>query len=398
MNLQMIGIDFQGADIAQREPLSFVKSKVLSILPEIAAADRVEACALLATCNRTELYIHTSGPVDALRLLTAAAGVEAEDYRAIATLRMGEDMVRHVIEVASGLKSQIFGDDQIVTQMRAALELAREAKTTDSVIDTLLRRAVTAGKRVKTETRLSGVPSSAAACGVHKAQLHFGSLKGRRAVVIGNGEMGRLAATLLREAGCDVTITLRSYRHGETIVPAGCKTHAYDDRCALIDGADLTFSATTSPHYTLSAEQIRAMERPPRLLVDLAMPRDIDSAAADDPRVTVWNLDDLGRLEDENAGERAHAKALVDEACAEFKAWYAYREALPVIAELKDVAAERVHYDHGYLDLADGSDVDSLVALAVAKTVDMLLGGMKDIISPERLAGCLKHIKKGCGK
>lgn len=379
--------------------MSFVKSKVLSILPEIAAADRVEACALLATCNRTELYIHTSGPVDALRLLTAAAGVEAEDYRAVATLRRGEDMVRHVIEVASGLKSQIFGDDQIVTQMRAALELAREAKTTDSVIDTLLRRAVTAGKRVKTETRLSGVPSSAAALRRAQGAAHFGSLKGRRAVVIGNGEMGRLAATLLREAGCDVTITLRSYRHGETIVPAGCKTHAYDDRCALIDGARISPSAPRPARTTRFQLSRSGRWSARRACWSIwAMPRDIDSAAADDPRVTVWNLDDLGRLEDENAGERAHAKALVDEACAEFKAWYAYREALPVIAELKDVAAERVHYDHGYLDLADGSDVDSLVSLAVAKTVDMLLGGMKDIISPERLAGCLKHIKKGCGK
>ena len=398
MNLQMIGIDFHGADIAQREPLSFVKSKVLSLLPEIQAADGVEACALLATCNRTELYLHTSGEVDALRLLADAAGVQADDYRAISTARAGEDMVRHVMEVASGLKSQIFGDDQIVTQMRAALDLAREAKTTDSVIDTLLRRAVTAGKRVKTETRLSGVPSSAAACGVQKAQLHFGSLAGRRAVVIGNGEMGRLAAVLLREAGCDVTITLRSYRHGETIVPAGCKTHAYDDRYALIDGADLVFSATTSPHYTLTADEVRKLHQPPRLLVDLAMPRDIDGAAADDPRVTVWNLDDLGRLEDENAEERARAAELLDEACAEFKAWYAYREALPVIAELKDVASERVHYDHGYQDLADDGDVDGLILLAVSKTVDMLLGGMKDIVSPERIAGCLKHMKKGCGK
>ena len=98
------------------------------------------------------------------------------------------------------------------------------------------------------------------------------------------------------------------------------------------------------------------------------------------------------------SSDLAHAQTLLEEACAEFKAWYAYREALPVIAELKDVAAERVHYDHGYRELADETDVDGLVALAVSKTVDMLLGGMKDIVDPERLAGCLRHMKKGCGK
>ncbi len=398
MNLQMVGIDFHGADIAQREPLSFTKSKVQHLLPVLAAADGVQACVLLSTCNRTELYLHTSHPVDGLSLLAEAAGVCAEDYRGFHVPRQGEQVAYHIMEVAAGLKSQIFGDDQIVTQVRAALELAREAGTTDSILDTLLRRAITVGKRVKTETRLVGVPSSAAACGVYKAAQYFGSLQGKRAVVIGNGEMGRLSAALLHEAGCDVTITLRSYRHGQTVVPAGCKTHAYEDRCALIDGMDLVFSATASPHYTLTAEQIHAMRKPPALLVDLALPRDIDDTAANDNRVIIWNLDDLGRLEDENAEERAHAKALIAEAYTDFKEWYDYRQALPVIAQMKDIAAERVHFDHSYPALAGDGDVDGLISLAVSKTIDMLLGGMKDIVSQERLAGCLKHMKKGCGK
>ena len=223
-------------------------------------------------------------------------------------------------------------------------------------------------------------------------------LAGKRAVVIGNGAMGRLAAGLLRDAGCAVTITLRSYHHGETIVPGGCDTHAYDDRYALIDGADLVCSATTSPHLTLTAPQLADLHAPPRLLIDLAMPRDIDTAAAEDPRMTVWNLDDLGPLEDENAEERAHAAQILDEEYADFKAWYAYREALPVIAQIKDMAIERVRFDHGYADLAKDEDVDGLVQLAVSKTVDMLLGGMKDVVSKQRLSGCLIHMKKGSGK
>src|SRR5699024_11181096 len=121
--------------------------------------------------------------------------------------------------------------DQILTQVRDAAALARDAQTIDSVLDTLFRRAVTAGKRVRTEVRLTGVPTSAAAAGVRRAQDFFGSLEGRRAVVIGNGEMGRLAATALRAQGCAVTVTLRSYHHGETIVPAGCDTFPYDRRC-----------------------------------------------------------------------------------------------------------------------------------------------------------------------
>lgn len=394
----MLGIDFRGADIAQREPLSFTKNQVLGLLPKIQAGGHVLACALLATCNRTELYLHTAQEVDGLALLTQAAGLPAGPYRALAVVRKGEAAARHIMEVASGLQSQIFGDDQIVTQVRAALDLAYEAKTMDSVLGTLLRRAVAAGKRVKTETRLTGVPASAASRAAERAAAFFDGLAGRKAVVIGNGEMGRLAASLLRQAGCEVTITLRSYRHGETIVPNGCATHPYDDRAAVIDGADLVFSATTSPHFTLTAAQLAAMRRPPRLLADLAMPRDIDPAAADDARMTVWNLDDLGELADENAADRALAAEILEKEYADFKAWYDYRQALPVMALLKDAAAERVHFDHQYEELARSGDLDGMIQMAVGKTVDMLLGGMKDIVSEERLVGCLQHMRKGSGR
>lgn len=396
MNLQMIGIDFHCANMEQREPVSFGKSRIMELLPILAASDHVCACVLLATCNRTELYLHTESPVDALQLLTSAAGISAETYRTLSVSYTNEQMVRHIMEVAAGLKSQIFGDDQIVTQMRTALDLARQAGTTDSILDSLLRRAVTAGKQIRTETRLSGVPSSAAACGVQKALSAFGTLHHKRAVVIGNGEMGRLAATLLYDAGCDVTVTLRTYRHGQTIVPAGCKAYPYQERCVLLDGgADLVFSATTSPHYTLTAAQIHAMRNPPQLLIDLAMPRDIESAAAADPRITLWNLDDLGQLSDENAAERGKAEQILTESCADFYAWYQYRQALPAIASLKDTAAVRIHHDHAYADLVSDCDIDGLVTLAVSKTIDMLLGGMKDIVTPERLTECLQHMKKG---
>ena len=112
----------------------------------------------------------------------------------------------------------------------------------------------------------------------------------------------------------------------------------------------------------------------------------------------LWNLDDLGPLEDENTAERERAAQIIDEECADFKAWYAYREALPVIAQLKDLAAERVRFDHDYAELAKDGDIDGLVQLAASKTVDMLLGGMKDVVSTQRLSGCLTHMKKGSGK
>lgn len=396
----MTGIDFQRAAIAQREPVSFVRGQVEALLPVLAAMPHVAGCVLLATCNRTELYIHTDGtPVDPLACLAQAAGTPPEQLRPISWVRHDADAAWHLMAVAAGLESQIFGDDQILTQVRDAAALARQADTSDSVLDTLFRRAVTAGKRVKTAVRLTGVPPSAAARAAARARDFFGgALDGRRAVVIGNGEMGRLAASALHAAGCQVTVTLRTYRHGQTIVPAGCATHPYEERLAILEGADLAVSATTSPHFTLTRAQMDGLTCPPALLIDLAMPRDLEDAIGGRDGVTLWNLDDLGDLPRTDGAARQTACALLDEAMEEFIAWYAYRQSLPVIAALKDTALMRLRYDKAYAGLCEDDDLDGLAALAVQKTVDLLLGGMKEVVSPERLTACLEHMKKGSGK
>lgn len=401
MNLIMTGIDFIHAPMAQRERVSFVRGQVQALLPKMAEMPGVAGCVLLATCNRTELYVHgeENASLDPLDMLARAAGFDAAAFRGLSVTRSGEACVQHLMAVAAGLESQIFGDDQILTQVRDAAALARDAQAIDSVLDTLFRRAVTAGKRVRTEVRLTGVSTSAAAAGVRRAQDFFGSLAGCRAVVIGNGEMGRLAAAALREQGCAVTVTLRSYHHGETIVPAGCDTFPYDRRCEVLESADLAVSATTSPHFTLTAQQVSALHQPPRLLLDLAMPRDIEQAAGEDARVTLYNLDDLGDLDDSrNAAAKQAAVRILDEEQAEFYRWHAYRQALPVIAAVKDTALARLRFDHAYGDLYRDGDMDGLMELAVGKTVDLLLGGMKDLVDADRLEACLAHMRKGSGR
>ena len=396
----MTGIDFVHAPLEKREAVSLVRGQVQELLPRIAAMEGVSGCVLLATCNRTELYLHgTAGAeLDPLTVLAEAAGFDAAEYRGFSIQRTENEAVHHLMKVAAGLESQIFGDDQIVSQVKGAVALAREAKTVDAVLDTLFRRAVTAGKRVRTETRLTGVPASAAEVGARRAKEFFGSLEGKRAVVIGNGEMGRLAASTLRAQGCAVTVTLRSYHHGETVVPAGCATWPYDTRCEVLDGADLAVSATTSPHFTLTAEQVTAMHNPPRLLLDLAMPRDIEQAVGEDGRVRLLNLDDLGDLGDHNAEARAVAMRILEKEEQEFAAWYSYRQALPLIAAVKDEALERLHYDPAYSGLHEDGDLDGLAELAVNKTVDLLLGGMKELVDAEHLAACLAHMRKGSGR
>lgn len=395
MKLCMAGID-ASAPFEEREKLSLVRGQVQAMLPRIAEQTGC-AAVLLATCSRTELYLHAEGDralPDPAEALCRAAGVAAS---AFVTRREGADAVRHLMHVAAGMQSQIFGDDQIVSQVKDAVALAREAKTTDAVLDTLFRRAVTAGKRVRTETRLTGVPASAAEVGVRRAERFFGSLAGRRAVVLGNGEMGRLAARALVRAGSEVTVTLRTYRHGETLVPQGCGTVPYDRRLDAIEGADLVVSATTSPHFTLTAAQMQTLLCPPRLLLDLAMPRDIESMAAG-AQTALFNLDDLGDLGDADDTSRETAECILDEETREFFAWLNYRAALPLIAKIKSAAIERVRHMRDYDALAAEGDAETLAELAVSRAVELVLGGMKEKVNVQSMKDCLEHIRKGSGR
>ena len=395
MKLCMAGID-ASAPFEEREKLSLVRGQVQAMLPRIAEQTGC-AAVLLATCSRTELYLHAEGEralPDPAEALCRAAGVAAS---AFVTRREGADAVRHLMHVAAGMQSQIFGDDQIVSQVKNAVALAREAKTTDAVLDTLFRRAVTAGKRVRTETRLTGVPASAAEVGVRRAERFFGSLAGRRAVVIGNGEMGRLAARALVRAGSEVTVTLRTYRHGETLVPQGCGTVPYARRLDAIEGADLVVSATTSPHFTLTAAQMQTLLCPPRLLLDLAMPRDIESTAAG-AQTALFNLDDLGDLGDADDTSRETAECILDEETREFFAWLNYRAALPLIAKIKSAAIERVRHMRDYDALAAEGDAETLAELAVSRAVELVLGGMKEKVNVQSMKDCLEHIRKGSGR
>lgn len=395
MKLCMAGID-ASAPFEEREKLSLVRGQVQAMLPRIAEQTGC-AAVLLATCSRTELYLHAEGEralPDPAEALCRAAGVAAS---AFVTRREGADVVRHLMHVAAGMQSQIFGDDQIVSQVKDAVALAREAKTTDAVLDTLFRRAVTAGKRVRTETRLTGVPASAAEVGVRRAERFFGSLAGHRAVVIGNGEMGRLAARALVRAGSEVTVTLRTYRHGETLVPRGCGTVPYDRRLDAIEGADLVVSATTSPHFTLTAAQMQTLLCPPRLLLDLAMPRDIESTAAG-AQTALFNLDDLGDLGNADDTSRETAECILDEETREFFAWLNYRAALPLIAKIKSAAIERVRHMRDYDALAAEGDAETLAELAVSRAVELVLGGMKEKVNVQSMKDCLEHIRKGSGR
>lgn len=384
MTLWMAGFDYQLASVSLREQLSFSAPQVEALDKALALLPEVSGAVLLSTCNRTELYLTGAGEgtLSPGKLLCQAAGRDWTQFERVCVTRSGEDASRHLLEVAAGLQSQIWGEDQIVTQVGLAMERARNAGSIDAVLSTLFRTAVAAAKDVKTHVRLTAIPSSASSEAVERLSQVLGGLEGRRAVVIGNGEMGRLTARLLRQAGCGVTVTLRTYRHGETVVPFGCDTIAYDRRLEAIDGADILFSATTSPHFTFTEKQARSLRRCPPWLVDLAIPRDIEPSVNELEHVTLWNVDDFGLTPQKtDAAALERAQFLLDQHLREFYQWWDYRECIPVMQELKAALGRRFEAE-GVQDFQP----------VVDRTVELMLGGLKGRIRPQDLRECADKI------
>lgn len=394
----MAGIDWENANMDKREAFSFTGSQGEHLCQTIAQSSGAEGCVLLSTCNRTELYLSGVEDLQPDALLCQAAQVQGAEQ--LFTVRRGRDAERHLMRVSCGLCSQILGEDQIVSQVKRAYAIAHDAQTTDAALSQLFRLAATAGKKSRTQVRLSAAPLSVAGQAVALIEEKLGSLSGTRALVIGNGEMGRLASSLLAAKGCQVTVTLRSYRHGQTIVPAGCRTIAYDERMSLIPQCDILLSATTSPHYTVTRDDLEDMEQIPYVVCDLSMPRDIDPAIRHMTGVcTFFDMDSMGgRDAHVNTEDRQQVEDIIEEQMQEFDRWKTYRRALPRMEELSVLLAERIAGDYDFSVLTETEDeetaekMETAARLAADKAAHWLLTGMQKELTDAALDACREAI------
>lgn len=389
MNIIMSGLEHSLAPISLRERLSFTKQQTAEMVQKIRSFPHILGCVLISTCNRTELYLSCLEEQNPDELLCQAAGTEYAPYRDVFVTRSGKKAVKHLMEVASGLRSRIFGEDQIISQVKDAVAIARQAGTADSILETLFRSAVSAGKEVRTKVRLTSVPTSAASMAVALLQEKFGELNGKKALVIGNGEMGRLSASLLERAGCRVSVTLRTYRHGETIVPPGCGVVPYEERFIHMDGCDILLSATTSPHYTVTAEQLSSLTSVPPVLIDLAIPRDIEAEAGQLPGVTLYNIDDLGsRLENRTVPQEV--TDILKAQMENFYRWLNYKDCMTSVEGLKQALVNRILTAK---ELNEGLTEAEIIELTVDKTVDLMISGLAERITSENLIKCEGKIR-----
>lgn len=394
----MAGIDWETAKMDKREAFSFTSGQVGKLCGQIAQMEGVDGCVLLSTCNRTELYLSGSDSLQPAVILCQAAG--AEGAEALFMERWDREAKRHLMEVSCGLCSQILGEDQIVSQVKRAYELAHEAGSTDAVLSQLFRLAATAGKRSRTQVRLSAAPLSVAGQAVEQLAAQLGDLTGKRALVIGNGEMGRLASSLLAAKGCRVTVTLRTYRNGETIVPAGCQTIGYDERMKLLPECDILLSATTSPHYTITWDNLSGLEQIPQAVCDLSIPRDIDPRIREMDGVQLFlDMDSMGgRDVHVDAHDRQQVENIIEEEMCKLERWWNYRDDLPMMDDLCWLISERVTTGYDFSLLARGEDteiadkMERAARLAVEKTARLLFSGLQGTLTDGALEICREAI------
>ncbi len=352
MNLRAIGCNVGSAPVELREKLAFDGDKLARALAELTARYGAEAV-VLGTCNRVELYLarpETAAPVHAplvAEYLSELHGVPVADVQPHLYEHADADAVRHAFRVAAGLDSVVVGEDQIAGQVKDAFEAAQRAGATGPLLNALFPAAARASKRVRTDTGLSQGQVSVASAAVGFLKEVFDRFTDKTVVVIGAGEMGRLTLTHIRELRPGaVLVTNRSPEKAAALAAefggAALPWEQLDDGLAR---ADIVVSTTGADDYIVPRRRFDEKVRPRRgrrklVVFDLAVPRDFDPRIDDGDQVSVFNVDDLNRVRDQQLAERRRhlgpAEVLVAEEVTAFLTDWNRRKDGPVIGALTE--------------------------------------------------------------
>ena len=405
MSISMIGIDYKKASVDVRAQFSFTKKNTVAALENLKKEPGILGCIILSTCNRMEIWASTGEDWKGslYEFLCREKEKDPDEFRQYFVSRKEEEAVEHLFYLTSGLKSQILAEDQIITQVKDALALSREAYCTDNVLEVLFRMAVTAAKKVKTQVSFSRANSSVIHQAIERLENQGFSIQGKTCMVIGNGEMGKVTALALKEAGADVTVTVRQYRSGIVTIPQGCDRINYGERLEFLPKCDLAVSATASHNYTLTMEQIENAEIPGHIvLIDLAVPRDIEPSAGTLSNVTLYDIDSfkIDAVSPKLQASLDQAGKILQEQQEEFYSWYNGRDLIPRIQEIKADAVEDLNLRimkilrKTPMEEKDRENLLNAIDTAAGKVVNKMMFGLKDFMKEEEFINCVEGLEK----
>jgi glutamyl-tRNA reductase len=354
--LLALGVSHKTAPLDLRERLSLTEDRAIGALRELTAATGIHEAATISTCNRTELFLVVSDPVDAestaLGVLTRQAEIRPTELLGHLYSLRSTEAVRHLFRVTAGLDSMIVGEAEIQGQVKRAYELALVEGGTGPILNRLFRGALTAGGRAREETGISEKGLSISSVAVELARRTLGALAERRVLVIGAGETSELVARALVARGV-ATVFVANRRYDRAIGLAqrfGGNAVRFEELPEQLEAADIVVSATNSPHHIVERDDIvqvmSTREGRPLLLVDIAVPRDIEPACREVAGVSLHNIDDVQQIVERNAsGREAEAKRaerIIEAELDRFERWLASLEVVPTISALRERADEIV--------------------------------------------------------
>lgn len=406
MSISMVGIDYNKASVDIRAQFSFTKKNAAAAMEKLKEAPGILGCIILSTCNRMEIWASTQEEWEGFLFdfLCEEKGKNPEEFRRYFVERREEEAIEHLFYLTSGLKSQILAEDQIITQVKDALSMARDVYCTDNVLEVLFRMAVTAAKRVKTEVVFSRGNSSVIHQAIQKLRETGYSLDGSNCMVIGNGEMGKVAALALAEAGAHVTVTVRQYRSGIVSIPKGCDRINYGERMEFFPSCDLIVSATASPNFTLTKELIQqaATGKKQQILIDLAVPRDIEPSVNEIEGITLYDIDsfkiDTNSLELQESMQKA--AAILREQMEDFYCWYDGRSLIPRIQDIQAEAVQDLNLRilkilrKTPMEDEDRENLLNAIDVAAGKVVSKMMFGLRDTLEKEEFINCVEGLEK----
>ncbi|MEG6615463.1 glutamyl-tRNA reductase [Peptococcaceae bacterium 1198_IL3148] len=354
MLIVAVGVNHRTAPVEVREKLSFPAHTLPDDLKRLQSYSGIDGCAIISTCNRTEIYVTPYELDEGLNaiwhFLSKHSGLDISEIKNCTFCHSLYDAVRHLFRVSAGLDSMILGETQILGQVREAYEIALKTGTTNSVINTLFKQAIVVGKRVRTETGIDKNAVSVSYAAVELAKQKFGNLNGRSVLVVGAGKMSELTAKHLVSNGVSgVIVSNRSYDRAEMLAEKfNGQAVKFEELFKHMHSADIIISSTAARHYVIRyADMLELMhikKNKSLILIDIAVPRDIDPRVGEIPGVTLYDIDDLQMVVDNNLEERRQAAVLaegiIEEELNEFLKWLATQFVVPTISALRDKGEE----------------------------------------------------------
>jgi glutamyl-tRNA reductase len=411
----LIGLNHKTAPLAVREKLFAGCEEKKDLLFDFLALPGVQEILYLSTCNRIELLAVADGEDQTIQrlksFLARSGGLADQEAADCFYVYRDQEAIRHLFRVAASLDSLVMGETQILGQVKDAYRQALAKNATGLVLNRLMHRSFRTAKRVRTETAIAANPVSVSFAAVELAKKIFGSLSGKKILLIGAGEMAELTGTHLIGNGAEeITVANRSFAQGTVLAE---KFHgraiSLDDLDAALGDADIVISSTGAASFVVTEESIRQSmhRRKNRLLflIDIAVPRDIEPKADSIENVYLYNIDNLQDIVDENMKirkkEALKAEAIVEEEVLLYNSWIKELEAVPTIVSLRAMAEGIVRQEVGKsqswmqkLSCEDRDKVDNLVKSIVNKILHTPVTVMKEESSEISSEGIVAAVRQ----